>query len=284
MIKGAGTLRKGQRKARFDSSERSRLKSRLREFWNKESQYWEPLTLENSLESPLRARAASFLPSGGRLLDIACGSAANSVWLLPRGEYFGTDISLAGLQRAPRGSLALACADAEALPFSDACFDAAISTYSLEHSVNPVAMLAEMRRVVKPGGRIVLLGPAWDLPFWCPNALRTRANSVVWRLQFTVGRFSRQCRALLGGILPFQIIEEPDAFTQPFICDADAVYIVWSFEVIRQMDRWGCRLVHCETDTQLLGTNPIVRFMKRFLMLFPAYRYAGSTCLMVFER
>lgn len=267
-----------------DLAEHPRLKCRLREFWSKESRYWEPLTAEHSLKSPLRARAASFLQSGGRLLDVACGSAANSVWLLSRGQYFGTDISLAGLQRAPRGSLALACADAEALPFPEGCFDAVISTYALEHSVNPAAMLAEMRRVVKPGGRIVFLGPAWDFPFWYPNALRTRGRSAAWRLRYSASRFFNQCKALLGGPLPFQIIEEPDAFTQPFIHDADAVYIVWTYEVIRQMNRWDCRLVHCETDAQLLGTNPIVRLLKRFLMLFPAYRHAGSTCLMVFER
>ncbi len=267
-----------------DSPERSRLKSRLREFWNGKSEYWEALTLEHALESSLRARAASFLPTGGRLLDVACGSAANSVWLLPRGQYFGTDISFAGLRRAPRASVALICADAEALPFPDACFDAVISTYALEHSVNPVAVLAEMCRVVKSRGRIVCLGPAWDFPFWYPNALRAKSCSAAWRFRYTWGRFFSQCKALLGGTLPFQIIEEPDAFTQPFIYDADAVYIVWSYEVIRQMNRWGCRLVHCETDTPLLGTNPIVRLLKRFLMLFPAYRHAGSTCLMVFER
>jgi hypothetical protein len=62
------------------------------------------------------------------------------------------------------------------------------------------------------------------------------------------------------------------------------VYIVWSYEVIRQMKRWGFRLIHSEVDDRLLGTNGGVRVLKRILFLLPMYRLAGSTALMVFER
>ena len=50
------------------------------------------------------------------------------------------------------------------------------------------------------------------------------------------------------------------------------------------MKRFGCELLYANSDDQLLGSNPVVRLVKQFLMLFPAYRHAGSTCLMVFER
>ncbi len=263
---------------------RSRLKRRLREFWDTQSIYWSMFTDEIADRSKLRGRAASFIPAGGKILDIACGTTANSPWLLPRGEYFGTDISLGGLRHAKRKSLSLCCADAEGLPFGGECFDAVISTYALEHSVDPVKMLREMHRVVRPGGTIVLLGPTWDLPFWFPNALRSRASSILWRCRYTLERFIGQVAGYFLGRLPFVIIEEPDAFSQPFTYDSDAVYIVWSYEVIRQMENWGCRLVHFEVDDRLLGSSIVVRSFKRLLMLLPMYRFAGSTSLMVFER
>ena len=263
---------------------RDLLKARLTEFWNSQEVYWSPLTEELAKNSGIRGRAASFVLEGSRILDVACGRAANCAWLLDHGQYFGSDISYGGLHHVQRQGLPLVCADADALPFADRSFDAVFSTYALEHSVNPVQMLREMVRVARPGGRIVILGPTWDFPFWYPNSLLTRARSRFWRLRYALKRLTSQTFALLGGPLPFLIVDNPDAFTQPFVHDSDAVYVVWSFEVIRQMKNWGCKLVHFEVDNRLLGDNPLVRLAKRFLMLLPAYRYAGSTSLMVFDR
>src|SRR5581483_4186079 len=212
---------------------RARLKARLKDFWNSQEVYWSNLQTESGANSQVRAHAASFIPQGGRILDVACGCAANSVPLLQRGKYFGTDISQSGLRRARRPGLHLSCADAASLPFPDASFDAAISTYSHEHSVNPARMVSEIVRVVRPGGRIVLLGPTWDFPFWYPSSLLTRARNPFWRFGYTLKRLSAQILALLGGPSPFLIVEEPDAFSQPFIHDSDAVYVVWSYEVFR---------------------------------------------------
>jgi SAM-dependent methyltransferase len=266
------------------STPRARLKARLQQFWNSQTLYWDLMTEEIASDSVNRARAASFIPEGSRVLDAACGSAANCVWLLGRVEYFGVDISLSGLKRAQRAEIHLACADAEALPFGEGTFDAVLSTYALEHSANPVQLLKELVRTVRIGGRIVLLGPAWDFPFWYPNSLLSRARSISWRVGYTLKRFASQMKAILGGPSPYLIVEEPDAFTQPFVYDADAVYVVWSYEVVRQMKIWGCKLVHIEVDDQLLGSNTFVRLFKRLLKLLPAYRHAGSTLLMVFER
>lgn len=260
------------------------LKHRLVEFWNAHEPYWDTLTEEVASESSQRKAAASFIPDGSRVLDVACGSAGNAVWLSRRTSYFGSDISHTGLSRTDRSDLRLSCCDADNLPFADGSFDAAISTFALEHSVYPVRMLSEIRRVVRPGGRIVLLGPSWDLPFWYPNALKSRAADPSWRLAYTLRRFFGQLRGLFFGQLPFLQVEDPDAFHRPFEHDADAVYVVWTYEVIRQMKRWGCRLVHWEVGDRMLGTHLAVRLLKRFLFNLPLYRYAGSTVLLVFER
>jgi len=266
------------------NSKHAVLKEKLRSFYDTYDPYWEALTTEVAATSPSRQKAAAYIPEDSAVLDVACGSAANSYWLAGRCRYFGSDLSQAGLQKGKQPSLRLACADVGRLPFPSGAFDAAISTFALEHFVNPAEMLCEIHRVVRPGGRIVLLGPAWDLPFWYPNALLSRAQKLGWRLRYTLRRFFQQIRGWLFGRLPFETIEDPDALDREFVHDADAVYVVWTYEVIRQMRRWGCRLAHWEVDDRLLGTDPAVRLLKRILLLLPPYRYAGSTVLLVFER
>lgn len=275
-------------RASHDDSSRAvrilRLRARLREFWSGYDAYLEHPAQDGAGARSLRLRAASFVPERSRILDVACGLGTNSVSLAARGEYFGTDLSLNFLRHAPGGNLRLACSDGEALPFAAGSFDAVISTYALEHCVEPRGFLREMHRVARRGGRIILLGPAWDFPFWYPNALLSKAGSFLWRAGYALRRTGRQLRAMLGGASPFMIIDEPDALTHPFVYDSDAVYIVWTYEVIRLMREWGCRLIVAEADTPLLGENALVRFGKRLLMKLPAYRYAGSTVLMVFEK
>jgi SAM-dependent methyltransferase len=266
------------------SARYGRLKSRLLEFWNNCDGYLANPTQEVSVDGSLRLRAASFVPVGSCILDVACGLGTNSGCLAARGKYFGTDVSLKFLQHPAGENLRLACSDGEALPFAPETFDAVISTYALEHCVEPVLVLREMQRVTRRGGRIILLGPAWDFPFWYPNALLSKSKSFSWRVGYTARRTGGQVRALLGGASPFAIIDEPDALTQPFVYDSDAVYVVWTYEVIRQMKEWGCSLVCGEADMPLLGENPLARFAKMSLMKMAAYRYAGSTILLVFEK
>jgi SAM-dependent methyltransferase len=262
----------------------SLLKKELVKFWNSQQVYWDPISTEKAAASPQREKAASFLSDGGRVLDVACGSAANAYWIARRCTYFGSDISQTGLRRATDSALRLVCGDADQLPFASESFEAAISTFALEHCVNPVQMLREMQRVVRPGGRIILLGPSWDLPFWYPNAVQSKLQEPGWRVAYTLQRVLGQLGGWLFGRLPFLRIEDPDAFHREFVHDADAVYVVWTYEVIRQMKRFGCRLVHAEVDDRMWGTKNLVRLLKRLLYLLPLYRHAGSTVLLVFER
>jgi SAM-dependent methyltransferase len=260
------------------------LKRRLQDFWNEQQDYWDITSSGQCVDSPARERAASFIRSGDSVLDVACGTAANADWLKDRCRYFGIDLSIMALQQPIHPSLRLACGDSDRLPFREESFDAAIATYVVEHAVDPVETLREITRVVRPGGRIVLLGPAWDFPFWFPNSLRSRGHDYLWRLRYSVGRTWRQLIGWWFGRLPFEQVDEPDAFHSKFIYDADAVYIVWTYEVIRLMDHWGHKLVHWEVDDQLLGTSPVVRAFKRLLLRLPIYRYAGCSVLAVFEK
>jgi SAM-dependent methyltransferase len=260
------------------------LKERLRAFWDAQQCYWDITSSGKCVESPARQRAASFLREGESVLDVACGTAANAAWLKDRCRYFGVDLSVTALQQPIHTSLRLACGDADHLPFRHDAFDGVVATYVLEHAVEPLRVLREMCRVTKAGGRIVLLGPAWDFPFWYPNSLRSRCGSHSWLARYTLNRFWGQLWGWVFGRFPFVRVDEPDAFHSEFIYDADAVYVVWTYEVIRTMKQWEHRLIHWEVDDRLRGTNPAVRSLKNLLMCLPIYRYAGNTILLVFEK
>ncbi len=120
------------------------------------------------------AVAAAALHPGQRALDVACGTGrlteALAATVGPGGEVIGIDLSGAMLQRARiragrvgAGRTAGAAtpayleADALALPFEDASFDAATIAFGLRNLPDYAAGLAEMARVVRPGGRVVVL-------------------------------------------------------------------------------------------------------------------------------
>ena len=265
-------------------AERQSLKTRLVEYWDSQEGERDSALDEKAVNLPIRGKMASFIPTGARILDVACGASTNADWFGARGKYFGTDISRTFLRLGIKPESLLTCADAEALPFADQSFNVVSFTFALEHTVNPVAVLQELGRVTGKNGRLILAGPSWDLPFWYPKSLQSRTKQRGWHLRYTISRMRGQLAGWLLGRLPFFTIDEPDAFSRPFEADIDAVYVVWSYEVIRQMERWGFRLIHSEVDDRLLGTRLMVKTLKRLLYCLPPYQLAGSTVLLVFEK
>jgi len=85
-------------------------------------------------------------------------------------DYSGTMVRQARLRNADavrRGRVALVHGDASALPYRDECFDKACAIQSLYFWPEPVATLAELRRVLKPGGLLaVSIMPKEDLQPW----------------------------------------------------------------------------------------------------------------------
>src|SRR5688500_3649032 len=119
---------------------------------------------------------------GERILDVATGSAdlarALSRRVGPHGSVWLTDINRSMLERGrdralDRGLLAPAVqCDAERLPFAGASFDCVTVAFGLRNMTHKDIALAEMARVLKPGGRLVVLEfsrvwkplePAYDL-------------------------------------------------------------------------------------------------------------------------
>jgi SAM-dependent methyltransferase len=114
-----------------------------------------------------------------RVLDLGCGHASwLAAELAPARFAAGLDCDLAGLRRNLAQPNRVA-ATAERLPFRDGAFDLVVSAWLLEHVERPAEMLAEARRVLCPGGRLVFLTPnAWNYNVWLirlvPNRLHHR--------------------------------------------------------------------------------------------------------------
>jgi ubiquinone/menaquinone biosynthesis C-methylase UbiE len=96
------------------------------------------------------------------VLDVGCGTGATLEAVChahPRVRAWGVDISdeMLGVARERLGGLALLeTADAERLPFRDGCMDLVTCVDSLHHYPDPAAALAEMHRVTRQGGGLVI--------------------------------------------------------------------------------------------------------------------------------
>ena len=129
---------------------------------------------------------------GDRVLDLGCGAGRHAFEAyrrgarvvaadLDHGELNGVGGMFAAMRaegevRPPAGGAALA-ADATKLPFPDGAFDAVIVAEILEHIPDDSAAMAEVARVVRPGGSVAVTVPAW-LPERICWALSTDYHNV----------------------------------------------------------------------------------------------------------
>jgi len=115
--------------------------------------FWSGLTRQ-TIEPLLDAVRAA---PGVRLLDVACGPGLLAAAAVRRGatvvgvDFSSTMVAEAG-NRFP--FLEFRQGNAEALPFSDGCFDAVAMNFGLLHLAQPEQALREARRVLRPGGRV----------------------------------------------------------------------------------------------------------------------------------
>ena len=100
--------------------------------------------------------------AGERILDLAAGTGTSSAALARSGAHVVAADFSAGMievgkrRQAGNPNIEFVQADAQALPFSDAEFDAVTISFGLRNVQDPHLGLAEMFRVLKPGGRLVI--------------------------------------------------------------------------------------------------------------------------------
>lgn len=141
------------------------------------------------------------------VLDVATGPAGVALDLARRlpGRVVGVDLSADMLGQGQRNVAAAGLTDritlvlgqGERLPFPDATFDALTFTYLLRYVADPAATLAELARVVRPGGTVASLEFAvpsrpwwrWSWRFYTRAVLPFAGGLLGGRPWFDVGRF-----------------------------------------------------------------------------------------------
>jgi demethylmenaquinone methyltransferase / 2-methoxy-6-polyprenyl-1,4-benzoquinol methylase len=155
-----------------------------------------------------RAMISHVVPAAdGLVLDVASGTAGVALGIagLTDSRVVGLDLTEQMLRRGRRNVSAaamerrirLVAGRAEQLPFADATFGALTFTYLLRYVADPQATLAELARVVRPGGRVASLefavppSPFWRAWWWLYTRLVLPAAGLLTggREWFAVGRF-----------------------------------------------------------------------------------------------
>jgi ubiquinone/menaquinone biosynthesis C-methylase UbiE len=111
-----------------------------------------------------RARQLVCSQARGRVLEVAIGTGRNLPFYPADAALTGVDLSGVMLARARRRAglvgveVNLCVADAQALPFADSCLDTVVCTLGLSSIPDDHAAVMQMYRVLRPGGRLLLLG------------------------------------------------------------------------------------------------------------------------------
>ncbi|MBE7560962.1 class I SAM-dependent methyltransferase [bacterium] len=198
-----------------------------------------------------------------RLLDLGCGTAASTACLSELGfRVVGSDLSPLFLSEGRRrcGAESLVCGDAFALPFGDGAFDAVVSYEFIEHVPDVPRVLAEMARLTRPGGRILISSPNLCSPFFAladvvnllcgrggrPVFAPTLPRALAWMLHNT-----RLCLSKLFSPEPTFLYREPDLSGKVVGGDADSAYLAHPYDLARELSRLGCRVLSRASGARL---------------------------------
>jgi SAM-dependent methyltransferase len=134
------------------------------------------------------------LPSGARILDAGCGSGSNMPVLEAYGDVAGVDGSPLAVAAAVDRGRNVVLGRVERLPHPGESFDLVTCLDVLEHTLDDRAVLAELRRVTRPGGHLLVTVPAYRA-LWSAHdvanehqrrygrtELRAAAGAAGWRV------------------------------------------------------------------------------------------------------
>jgi len=134
-----------------------------RDLYEKEQTYWWHIAKRHTILTLLRRYASPPSPAGALVLDVGCGTGLMLQELRPFGPVAGTDLSDEALAvcRA-RGLTDVYRADAAHLPFDDCSVHIITALDVVEHTADDAAAMAEFKRVLAPGGVLVISVPAYQ--------------------------------------------------------------------------------------------------------------------------
>jgi SAM-dependent methyltransferase len=172
---------------------------------------------------------------GEAVLDVGCGlgqeASALGGQVGPAGLAVGLDASRVMLSRAVAAAVAMSrsaafvAGDAMSLPFAEGAFAACRIERTLQHLAEPGAALAEMARVVRPGGLVVAVEPDWGtFVVDSDHVAVARQLAAFWCDSFRSGWVGRRLGRLLAqaGLTGIEVVGRSLLLTE--LAGAEAVY------------------------------------------------------------
>lgn len=121
-----------------------------------------PLSERWNQDSELYPQVAELIEGSPVVLDVGCGDGTLAEFLVGKGhQVLGIDHDPQVLPQDGAGTH-FELADASSMPFGNDSFDAVVCVSALHHQADPTLPVVEMARVVKPGGKVVVVGRAAD--------------------------------------------------------------------------------------------------------------------------
>lgn len=121
----------------------------------------------NRISSIRYSSAGLAVVPGGKLLEVGCGSGDVLLFLKSMGwDTIGVEVDSKASQIARHKGLNILDGKIDDQNFSDSFFDAIVINHVLEHLHNPISMLIDFNRLLKPGGRLVIVTPNTNALFY----------------------------------------------------------------------------------------------------------------------
>lgn len=179
-------------------------------------------------------------PDGCRVLDVGCGVGQVVRTLADQGiDAHGVDVASANIERSRLLTDRCRLYDGRRLPFPNAHFDATGALNVLEHVEEPEAFLAELVRVTRPGGRVVVSSPNFlRILGW--RDYHPRMRGIRNKLRNLLALIDRR-RRMRHAPDTIRFERMTPIVKEPFTPDDDAIVCTNALDMAFFLRRLGCR-------------------------------------------